>query len=385
MVNQKNQGWLEKRLPIKGVINKIFGDYPVPKRARYWAIYGWLAIILFFVVLKTGVFLSMHYMPSNEGAFASVQHIVRNVNYGWLIRSMHANGASFLFLLVYIHLLRSIYYRSYRKPREIAWISGVIALMFMMACAFTGYVLVWGQMSYWAATVITNLFSEIPFVGEQITETLRGGASLGTATLKRFYSLHFMMPISFLFIGLIHIWSARAARRFKLQEKISRTPKGYVPFHPYYTSKIFVGFGVLICLYMLVSFYFPDALNNPDNNIEANRLVTPAHLAPEWYFLPFYGILRAVSNPLGGVVLMFGSLIVLFFVPWLDSSKRRTAKMRKIFNICFFLLIIDCVLLGFAGKMPAIGAWLIVGKVATIYYFSFFLILLPLLKIKGDK
>jgi ubiquinol-cytochrome c reductase cytochrome b subunit len=376
--------WLEKRLPIKSIINNIFGNYPIPKKARYWALFGWLAMLLLFIVIKTGVVLSFHYMPSQEEAFASIEHIVRNVNYGWLMRSLHANGASFLFALIYIHMFKALYYRSYRKPREIAWITGVFAFMILMACAFTGYVLVWGQMSYWAATVITSLFSQIPFVGEFITQTLRGGNSLGTNTLKRFYSLHMLMPFSFLFIGIIHIWASRAARRYKLQEKISRTPKGYISFHPYYTSKIFLAFGVLILIYIINCIYFSDILSNPDNYIKANPMVTPIHLAPEWYFLPFYGILRSISDPLIGVILMLGSLIILFFVPWLDISSRRNKKQKIIFNFMFLGLVTSFILLGIVVKMTSIGIWLIIGKIATSYYFSFFLIFLPLLKTKRN-
>ena len=368
-------GWIDYRLPIFSFMSH-FSVYKTPKNLSYMWNLGSIAGIALMIQIITGIVLSMHYTPHVDHAFDSVEKIMRNVNYGWLIRYMHAVGASMFFVAVYLHMFRGLYYGSYKYPRELLWHMGLIIFLTMMATAFMGYVLPWGQMSYWGATVITNLFSAIPVVGDSIVTWLWGGFSVSNPTLNRFYSLHFLLPFVLLGLVVLHVWS--------LHTHGSNNPKGVklkekdmIPFHPYYTVKDFFGFGVYLLIFAYFIFYKPNLLGHPDNYIPANPLVTPAHIVPEWYFLPFYAILRAVPSKLGGVVLMFGSILILFFLPWLDKSKVRSASYRPLFKWAFWIFVIDCITLGYVGGKPPEEPYLTVSRIAASYYFFHFLVLVP--------
>ena len=371
--------WIDTRMPVFTMLQKEYGSFPTPKNFNYFWNFGALAMINLAIMIATGVFLAMNYTASTAGAFESVERIMRDVNYGWLLRYVHANGASMFFIVVYIHIFRALYYGSYKKPRELLFMLGVVILLLMMATAFMGYVLPWGQMSYWGATVITNLFSAIPLVGDYIVTLLWGGFSVDNPTLNRFFSLHYLMPfmitgVVFLHIVALHITGSNNPLGIDV-----KSPQDTLPFHPYYTTKDSVG----ICVYLLVFaglvFFAPNFLNHPDNYIPANPLVTPAHIVPEWYFLPFYAILRSVPNKLGGVILMFSSILVLFALPWLDTSPVRSSRFRPIYRQLMFVLVGIIVLLGVCGGKPPEGIWVVLGRVATAYYFLHFLVILPIL------
>ena len=364
--------------PIVDVVNRHLIEYPTPANLSYFWGYGSMAGIFLGLQIVTGILLAMHYTPHVDLAFNSVEHIMRDVNGGWLLRYLHANGASLFFFVVYIHVGRGLYYGSYAAPRHILWIIGVVIIILMMATAFMGYVLPWGQMSYWGATVITNLFSAIPLIGESIVTWLWGGFSVANPTLNRFYSLHFLLPFIIVALVILHLWS--------LHTHGSNNPKGVklkekdmIPFHPYYTVKDFVGFGIYLLIFAYFIFYKPNLLGHPDNYIPANPLVTPAHIVPEWYFLPFYAILRAVPSKLGGVVLMFGSILILFFLPWIDKSPVRSANYRPLYKWAFWIFVINCLVLGYAGGKPAEEPYLTVSRIAASYYFFHFLVLVPLI------
>ncbi len=380
--------WLDKRLPIVR-FGADFMDFPTPKNLNYWWTFGAILVVCLVIQIITGVVLAMHYTPHVDYAFASVEHIMRDVNYGWLMRYIHQNGASMFFIAVYIHMLRGLYYGSYKAPREMSWILGVIIFLLMMATAFMGYVLPWGQMSYWGATVITNLFSAIPLVGESIRTLLWGGFSVDNPTLNRFFSLHYLLPFAIFGVVVLHIWAFHTSgNNNPTGVDVKDVKKDTIPFHPYYTVKD--GFAIVLFLIMFAAFVFfqPNALGHADNYIEANPLVTPASIVPEWYFLPFYAILRAVtfdigpiSAKLGGVIAMFGSILVLFILPWLDTSKVRSMRYRPVARMWFFLFIIACIALGYLGAKPAEGAYVMWAQIFTAYYFAFFLLILPLLGI----
>jgi quinol-cytochrome oxidoreductase complex cytochrome b subunit len=340
-----------------------------------------LAGITLVIMIVTGIVLAMHYTPHVDYAFQSVERIMRDVNYGWLIRYVHANGASFFFIVVYIHIFRGLYYGSYKAPRELLWILGVVILLLMMATAFMGYVLPWGQMSFWGATVITNLFSVIPIVGDWIVTLLWGGFSVDNPTLNRFFSLHFLLPFVIVGVVVLHIV---ALHRFGSNNPLGIDVRGKqdsIPFHPYYTIKDMFGLGVFLTILAAVVFFLPNAMGHADNYIPANPLVTPAHIVPEWYFLPFYAILRAIPDKLMGVLAMFASIGVLFILPWLDRSPVRSGTFRPLFKIFFWLLLADCVMLGYLGGKPPEGIYVILSRLGTLYYFLHFLILLPGLSI----
>jgi ubiquinol-cytochrome c reductase cytochrome b subunit len=364
------------------VIEEAEYRQPVIDPARnlsYWWNFGSLAGIMLVAMIVTGIVLAMHYTPHVDYAFQSVERIMRDVNYGWLIRYLHMNGASMFFIVTFIHIFRGMYYGSYKAPRELLWILGVIILLIMMATAFMGYVLPWGQMSFWGATVITNLFSAIPFVGESVVSWLWGGFAVDNPTLNRFYSLHYLLP--FLLVGVV-VLHLIALHRFGSNNPLgidTKGPQDTIPFHPYYTAKDAFGLGVFLIFYALIVFFAPNLFGEPDNYIPANPLATPPHIVPEWYFLPFYAILRAVPNKLGGVVLMFASIAVLFILPWLDRSPVRSGRFRPIFKIFFWILVVDCVVLGVVGANPPEGTWILIGRVATIWYFLHFIVILPLL------
>jgi len=371
--------WIDSRLPIFTMIQKEYGVFPTPRNFNYFWNFGALALINLVIMIATGIFLAMNYTPHATMAFDSVERIMRDVNSGWLLRYVHSNGASMFFIVVYIHMARSLYYGSYKTPRELLWILGVIILLLMMATAFMGYVLPWGQMSYWGATVITNLFSAFPLVGDSIVTWLWGGFSVDNATLNRFFSLHYLMPfvlvgVVFLHIAALHITGSNNPLGIEV-----KGPADTLPFHPYYTIKDSVGICVYFIVFATLVFFAPNYLGHADNYIPANPLVTPAHIVPEWYFLPFYAILRSVPDKLGGVLLMFGSIFVLFVLPWLDTSPVRSARFRPIYRVLFWVLVVALVVLGIAGAKPAEGIWVVLSRIATAYYFLHFLVILPIL------
>ena len=325
----------------------------------------------------------MHYIAHADLAFESVEHIMRDVNYGWLIRYVHANGASMFFLAVYIHIFRALYYGSYKSPREVIWIIGMIIYFLMMATAFMGYVLPWGQMSFWGATVITNLFSAIPLVGESITNWLWGGYAVDNPTLTRFFSLHYLLPFLILGLVILHIWALHVpGNNNPIGIEIKKPSNDTVPFHPYIVIKDLFALLIFLIIFAFFVFFSPNLLGHADNYIEANPLVTPAHIVPEWYLLPFYAILRAVPDKLFGVIALFAAIFVLVILPWLDTSKVRSAIFRPIYKQFYWFLVADVLILGYMGAMPAEGTYLLVARIATVYYFAHFLIILPFLGIK---
>ena len=378
--------WIDYRLGIFSFLNHELTEYPTPKNLNYMWNFGSLAGITLVIMIITGIVLSMHYTAHVDYAFDSVERIMRDVNHGWLIRYIHMNGASFFFIVTYIHIFRGLYYGSYKAPRELLWILGVLILLLMMATAFMGYVLPWGQMSFWGATVITNLFSAIPLIGESIVTWLWGGFSVDNPTLNRFFSLHFVLPFVIVGVVILHLV---ALHRFGSNNPIGIDVKGKqdtIPFHPYYTIKDLFGLSVFATIFAAAVFFFPNFMGHPDNYIPANPMVTPAHIVPEWYFLPFYAILRAIPDKLGGVLFMFGAIMVLFVLPWLDKSSVRSSQFRPLYKLFFWFLVIDCIALGYLGAMPAEGIYVVLSRLATAYYFFHFLIILPLLpKIESTR
>ena len=378
--------WIDYRLPIFSFMNHELNEYPTPKNLNYFWNFGSLAGITLVTMIVTGIVLSMSYTAHVDYAFDSVERIMRDVNHGWLLRYIHMNGASFFFIVVYIHIFRGLYYGSYKAPREILWILGVLILLLMMATAFMGYVLPWGQMSFWGATVITNLFSAIPLIGEGIVSWLWGGFSVDNPTLNRFFSLHFVLPFVIVGVVILHLV---ALHRFGSNNPIGIDVKGKqdtVPFHPYYTIKDLFGLSVFATIFAAAVFFFPNFMGHPDNYIPADPMQTPAHIVPEWYFLPFYAILRAIPDKLGGVLFMFGAIMVLFVLPWLDKSSVRSSQFRPLYKLFFWVLVIDCIALGYLGAKPAEGIYVILSRIATAYYFIHFLVILPLLpRIESTK
>jgi ubiquinol-cytochrome c reductase cytochrome b subunit len=381
--------WLDARLPIARLGWDSFVDFPTPRNLNYWYTFGGILTVCLMVQIVTGIVLAMHYVPHIDYAFDSVERIDRDVNFGWLLRNIHANGASMFFLAVYLHMFRGLYYGSYKAPRELLWILGVVIYLLMMAAAFLGYVLPWGQMSYWGAMVITNLFGALPLIGGPVTEWLWGGFSVGNATLNRFFSLHYLIPFIIAAVVGLHVWALHVPGNNNPTGLNVKTKNDTLPFHPYYTAKDGFAIVLFLVLFAFFVFYWPDALGHADNYIEANVLVTPAHIVPEWYLLPFYAILRAVPDKLGGVILMFGAIAVLFVLPWLDTSKVRSLRYRPLARWFFLGFVIACLGLGWAGqalpdnKVPVLGAigmdFLLLGRLLTIYYFAYFLVILPVL------
>jgi ubiquinol-cytochrome c reductase cytochrome b subunit len=379
---QPNNGftkWMDARLPLLRLAHDSFVDYPTPKNLNYWWTFGGILTFCLVTQIITGIILAMHYTPHVDHAFNSVEHIMRNVNHGWLIRYIHANGASMFFLAVYIHIFRGMYYGSYKAPREVLWILGVIIYLLMMAAAFMGYVLPWGQMSLWGATVITNLFGAIPLVGDSIATWLWGGFSVDNPTLNRFFSLHYLIPFLIFGVVILHIWALHVPGNNNPVGISVKSEQDTVPFHPYYTVKDGFALVVFMILFSYFVFFAPNVLGHADNYIPANPLVTPAHIVPEWYLLPFYAILRAVPDKLGGVIAMVGAIFILFVLPWLDTSKIRSARYRPLFKQFFLIFVVNCLLLGYLGAMPAEGVYITLARICTIYYFAHFLIILPLL------
>jgi len=393
--------WVDSRLPIFTMMHKEYGVFPTPRNFNYFWNFGAIATVMLVIMIVTGIVLAMHYQSGTDVAFDSVERIMRDVNGGWLIRYVHMNGASFFFIAVYIHIFRGMYYGSYKKPRELLWILGVVIFLLMMATAFMGYVLPWGQMSYWGATVITNLFSAVPLVGDSIVQLLWGGFSVDNPTLVRFFALHYLMPFVICAVVFLHVWALHVTGSNNPLGIEPKTKKDTLPFHPYYTIKDTFGLLVFLIIYSIFIFFAPDFLGHPDNYIEANPLVTPAHIVPEWYFLPFYAILRAITfdigipfteivlinAKLGGVIAMFGAIVCLLILPWLDTHPVRSARFRPLYKWFFLALVVDFVFLGYVGSQSAdatlaglpMSFW---GLLATAYYYGYFIVILPVLSRK---
>ncbi len=373
--------WIDERMPIFTMMQHTGIDYPTPKNLNYWWNFGSLAGLMLMVMIVTGVMLAMQYTPNAALAFGSVERIMRDVNYGWLLRYLHMTGGSMFFLVVYIHIFRGLYYGSYKSPRELLWWLGLVILLLMMATAFMGYVLPWGQMSFWAATVITNLFSAIPLAGTGIVHWLWGGFAVDNPTLNRFYALHFLLPFVIFAVVFLHIWALHTTKSNNPLGIDTKGPQDTIPFHPYYTAKDMFGVGVFFIVYLAIVFFWPDLFTEPDNYIEANPLSTPPHIVPDWYFLPFYAILRSIPQKLIGVVALFGSILILFLLPWLDFSPVRSARFRPIFKWFFLAILADVLVLGWVGHNPPEGSFLIIGRLATAYYFLHWLVVLPLISL----
>jgi quinol-cytochrome oxidoreductase complex cytochrome b subunit len=351
--------------------------YPTPINLTYAWSFGSSAGICLVIQMLSGIFLAMHYTPHIDLAFSSVEHIMRDVNYGWLIRYIHANGASMFFIVVYCHIFRGLYYGSYMQPRQLLWCSGVLIFILMMATAFMGYVLPWGQMSFWGATVITSLVTALPIVGQPVVDWLWGGFTVNNATLNRFFSLHFFLPFIIAGITIIHL--------ALLHKDGSNNPIGVdsgvdkISFYPYFFVKDLYAFFVFIFVFAVFVYFYPNSMGHPDNYIPADPMHTPAHIVPEWYFLPFYAILRSITNKIGGVVAMGGALIVLFLIPFTNTSIIRSTNYRPLFKICYWLLVVDFIVLTWVGQKPVKDVYIVIGQLATVYYFLFFVVLVPVI------
>lgn len=377
--NNKVIAWIDHRLPLFSYLEKEYHTFPTPRNFNYFWNFGAIATVMLVLMIVTGIVLATNYTPHVTMAFDSVERIMRDVPSGWLMRYMHMTGASFFFAAVYVHIFRGLYYGSYKAPRELLWILGVVILLLMMATAFMGYVLPWGQMSFWGATVITNLFSAIPVVGDSIVTWLWGGFAVDNPTLNRFFALHYLLPFIIVGVVALHVVALHVHGSNNPLGIDPKGPQDTVPFHPYYTLKD--GFGIIcfLIVYAIFVFFMPNALGEAVNYVPANPLVTPNEIVPEWYLLPFYAILRAVPDKLGGVLCMFGAIAVLFLVPWLDTSRVRSCTFRPIYKWFVFLLVIDVIVLGICGAHPPEGWYVPASQVGTIYYFFHFLILLPIL------
>jgi len=394
--------WLHRRLPIGAVIYDTL-MIPTPKNLNWMWIWGVVLMFALILQIATGIVLAMHFKPGVETAFASVEHIMRNVNAGWALRYAHMNGASLFFFAVYMHIFRGLYYGSYKEPREVTWIIGMLIYVLMMAAAFMGYVLPWGQMSFWGATVITGLFSAIPLIGEPIQTWLLGGPAVGDATLNRFFSLHYLIPFVILGLSIVHVWAFHTTgNNNPTGVEVRRASKAVaerdtLPFWPYFVIKDLFALAVVLAVFFAIMGFMPNYLGHPDNYIPADPLVTPAHIVPEWYFLPFYAILRSftgdvwivqltsfitfgiVNAKLFGVIAMFGAIIVMALAPWLDTSRTRSGRYRPMFKWWFWLLVLDFIVLTWAGSRPAEGIYTVIALIGSAYWFLYFLVILPLL------
>ncbi|MEO0545545.1 MAG: cytochrome b N-terminal domain-containing protein [Pseudomonadota bacterium] len=385
--------WMDARLPLPRLMYDSFVSYPVPRNLNNFYTFGGILMVVLVSQIITGVWIAMHYTSDAQYAFESVQLLRRDVAFGWTMQSWHAVGASFFFVAVYIHIFRGLYYGSYKEPREVLWILGVIIYLLMMATAFMGYVLPWGQMSYWGAQVITSFFSAIPLVGESVREYLLGGYNVGNATLTRFFSLHYLLPFMIFGIVILHVWALHVTGQTNPTGVEVKQKTDVVPFTPYATIKDALALVVFFIVFVYFVFFLPDYLGHADNYIQADPLKTPAHIVPEWYFLPFYAVLRAVDfnitipfteiilmdSKLGGVLAMFGAIAVLFFVPWLDTSDVRSTNYRPMYKIFFWLFVANAIFLGYLGSRPAEGIWIPLTKASTFWYFLHFLVIMPAL------
>lgn len=378
--------WLDEKLPLPRLIyGAVGGGYEVPRNLNYFWNFGFLAGLCLMIQIVTGVVLAMHYAPNTLVAFDSTEHIMRDVNWGWLMRYAHANGASAFFVVVYLHIFRGFYYGSYKAPREMIWLLGVVIFLLMMATAFMGYVLPWGQMSFWGAQVITGLFGAIPLIGEPIQHWLLGGFAPDNSALNRFFSLHFLLPFVILGVVILHIWSLHIPGSSNPTGVEVKDKSDTVPFHPYYTAKDGWTVGLFMVIYSAVVFFAPNMLGHPDNYIPANPMQTPAHIVPEWYFWPFYAILRAFTQDflffpakLMGVLAMFSAILVWFFLPWLDRSPVRSANYRPIYRKFFYVLVVVMGVLFYCGGAPAEEPYVMLSQIAALYYFAHFLIIVPI-------
>ncbi|HTQ13724.1 MAG TPA: cytochrome b N-terminal domain-containing protein [Rhizomicrobium sp.] len=382
--------WIDQRLPLPRLMHDTMLTFPTPRNLNVWYTFGGILTFCLGVQIVTGIVLAMHYVANAGLAFDSVQHIMRDVNYGWLLRSVHATGASMFFIAVYVHIFRGLYFGSYKAPREMLWILGVLIYVLMMATAFFGYVLPWGQMSFWGATVITNFFSALdqitPHWGSAISTWLWGDFAVGDATLNRFFSLHYLLPFVIAGVVGLHIWALHVPGNNNPLGIDVKGPQDTVPFHPYYTVKDGFYLALFVVLFALIVFYAPNFFIDPNNNIQANPLVTPPDITPEWYLRPFYAMLRAIPQKLIGVLVLASSILVLFLVPWLDTSSVRSCRFRPLMKQFFWLFALDCLLLGYIGGVSADAAWTLGGvtiplvylaRLGTAYYFAFFLLIMP--------
>ena len=395
--------WLDSRLPLMRLAHDTMLTFPTPRNLNFWYAFGAILTFCLGVQIVTGIVLAMHYttsamvgsVPGSSLAFDSVENIMRDVNYGWLLRYVHSNGASMFFLAVYVHMFRGLYYGSYKAPREVLWILGVIIYLLMVMTAFMGYVLPWGQMSFWAATVITNLFSSLDQVtgglkvGSHIATWLWGDFAVGDATLNRFFSLHYLLPFIIAAVVGLHIWALHVPGNNNPLGIDVKGPQDTVPFHPYYTSKDAFYVGLFAILFAVLVFFAPDFVGNPDNYIPANPLVTPADIVPEWYLLPFYAMLRSIPQKLIGVLVLGGAILTLAFIPWLDTSRVRSNRFRPLMKQFFWLFVVDCLILGYCGSkgvdatVPGVPllplVW--VARIGTAYYYAFFWLIMPIVGI----
>ncbi len=393
--------WIDSRLPVFTLMQKEYGVFPTPRNFNYFWNFGAIATVMLVLMIVTGIVLAMHYTPNAGMAFNSVERIMRDVNWGWMIRYMHMNGASFFFIAVYIHIFRGMYYGSFKKPRELLWILGVVIFLLMMATAFMGYTLPWSQMGGWAATVITNLFSAIPLVGPKLVTLLWGGFSVDNPTLNRFFSLHYLLPFVIFAVVFLHVWALHVSGSNNPLGIEPKSAQDTLPFHPYYTMKDTFGLGVFLLAYVVLTFWAPNVFAHPDHFVEFDPMKTPPHIVPEWYFLPFYAILRSVTfdigirftsvvfvpAKLGGVIAMFGSVGLLFLLPWLDTHPVRSARFRPLYKMFLMIQVVSFVLLGYVGMETAdavlfsIGSFhvpmLWLGQLCTAYYFGYFIAVLP--------
>nr|YP_009541983.1 cytochrome b [Neogoniolithon spectabile]AYR06653.1 cytochrome b [Neogoniolithon spectabile] len=363
--------------PLISIANDHLINYPTPINVHYAWNFGFLASMCLIIQIITGIFLAMHYTPHVDLAFTSLEHIMRDVNYGWLLRYTHANGASMFFIVVYIHMFRGLYFGSYTKPRHIVWVIGVVILLIMILTAFIGYVLPWGQMSLWGATVITNLVSAIPIIGDNLVYWLWGGFSVDNATLNRFYSFHYLFPFIIAALSLVHL--------ALLHQDGSGNPLGVessvdkISMYPYFIVKDVLGLAILYFFFAVFVYFYPNVLGHSDNYIEANPMVTPAHIVPEWYFLPFYAILRSIPHKLGGVIAMVSAIAILGLLPWLHSTEIRSSRFRPLYRFFYYSIVSCCLILGWIGGMPVEEPYVLIGQIASLYYFAYFLVILPLL------
>ncbi len=367
--------WIDQRFPLTSFVEHDLTGYPTPRNLSYWWNFGFLAGFVLVLQVATGIFLAFQYKADVGLAFDSIQHIMRDVNYGWLLRYIHATGASAFFFVIFVHMARTLYYGSYRAPRELLWWTGQGLLLLLMATAFMGYLLPWGQMSYWGATVITNLFRATPFFGDEVVIWLRGDYTVGDDTLTRFFSLHYLFPFIIIGAVVIHLVALHTVKSSN-PSGIDLEDKHNIPFHPYFTIKDLYGLGLFLIVYSTFVFFIPNALLEPANNVPANPMMTPNHIAPEWYFLPFYAILRSVPSLVGGVVAMGVSVMIFAFMPYLDRSRiPGGARYRPFWRVQFYLFLLDMLVLGYVGYVPPTSQTILLGQVATLCYFaSFFLI-----------
>lgn len=378
--------WFDKRLPLMRFIYGFGVSFPVPRNLNYFYTFGGILTLMLLSQILTGIVMSMHYVPDVAIAFDSRERFMRDGQFGWLFEPWHAVGASFFFIAAYIHLARGLYYGSHKKPRELIWIIGVLIYIVMMASAFLGYVLVWGMMSTSAASVISGLFKAVPFIGPWLHETLLGGFNIGQPTLNRFYSLHYLFP--FILLGLVglHVWAVHQVGQNNPTGVEVQSANETVPFTPFATVKDIFAISVFLIFFSWFLFYMPDYMGHPDNYIPGDTMSTSAHIVPEWYFLPFYAMLRAITFNIGpisstfaGVIVLVSSIVVLLFIPWLDRSKVKSARYRPLYKLFFWLFIADVVFLGWLGSQPISNATILSAQIATAYYFVFFLVIMPFL------